>query len=1609
VEFEMSGQSDNPENRPSWRQGAGNPGSQPPNEQVSWRRTDIARSSGQPFWKEPRWQRIGKVVASVGSLLLSAALIIYLTMLPGCTRTELIVVSVTQFDDCRIPDRPFAQHDAEALLNLKSTLRGKVSSENLQNNNDFKTQLERADRYGLLIVYLASHGGFFLEGGAGSDQSAGLFWQDSQLDELRDNQPRGFYRFTQFLADLKQLNRHQPTLLLLDLNSDDADWRLGMLGNWSMDDLHDQVKSVPGLTVITSCSPGERSWSGNFLGADSQGQSAFAHFITERLRSEDKSLKRQISITELFEYVHDRTNSWVWKNRDATNGQHPLMLSSSGKEDRAPRIGMSGKRRDVSTETATDEPGSSATAVWRDLEQAWQERQKRAGRIDNVTRPDAAYQFDPIRWRALTHNLLRAEESRRARSAGPARQVVDQAKKLLTELDASIRSDVLQTTEPQPFVSNNVIPRVQLLSPISSSSADVPALPEEHVKKASAVSLASFSSEAAIAPKLRALAENAASGPLGTHFLVGKLVREADTQRRDAEDRLFIDGKAEAIQKAQESATQTYERVRSIQRVYYQTVCLRNRLLAELPELAIWAADRAQLVKSPQREAIFALFRRSLGSDPARLPNVKQLNELDYREKDLESLNIDLLVLFQLNREFEEQLATWTAEALPSDESLKTGQANFQEAQKRLQHLESSIRQVADELLREHVEQPQALNWRRVNDLLGCPVLDPEQRAKLNQILIDYSKGLEEQFSANQKEESGRAPDQPSPDARPANARWNGLWAIQALARGSVISQAESIKPWRQWSELLGEDDVQFRSKITNLGDLIRKAFIANQDALEYELTQMEQPEQTAEFEADPGKVLGRKIIADRAARAYVDHCAANSFASKPNPAFNPAAALRKHQMHSLLLFLSERYLEDYWNGWYDKAAEQCLIAAGNERFAVPVLNKERYRLAAILQQRKRAQFDIAAEALSFDSSTSKSLSVKIGYTGLPVGTAAAWLELPSKSGVMHRDGLRLPGSQRQPAQLLNSSDLQSTVLKFELERDEGSDSKLTPFSATSKLLFRGHQREKEIQIDPTRPVGIRLANAASEKTGKVMVDGFHEPVVLFILDCSGSMTILSEPGKNRFAVAKEVLERALNQMVNQTAANSVQVGIMTYGDAPNNSHTVRTLSPIAPLNAGRIPQIQAQLNSLKLDVGSTPLLNAVKTGCEMLQGTGGMIIAITDGIYTDNTVTFEKVKEQVDNAHRDNGVELTLIAMQLDVTKLTQQENRAYQNMTKLPRLRSQYVPAGNSKELFKAITSASEILPYTVVPLSNGPRPKATALGKTVDLPPGAYEARFGTTTPIRFQIAGGELIKLQAGANRMSHLKAAIQGLAVPTSEPDLKLGYQSFSVDDKNSNAHFVLSLTNSDDNKTVNRPEEIDFEMTPEVDSTIRSQTVSIEPEQSVPTWHVAVADWPQQMPADVQVTGKMKRTPPDLAPFAWPDLQELKQRRGKITLNSSAFDKLDLTLLKADFNAEQRTATIEIQFADYAENPKQLNRQQMDEIRKIRFEMRLKANRQTPVNCTTSREFFEKDAKLVVKIELHDVKMIDDWEVTITSWKSLQEGAFRLKNPWRIQKIDFEK
>lgn len=1571
-----------------------------------WRGADTGgregRAAGSRAWRKQSPRNAGEPVvgrrlrvwlrrfATLSACVLALVLLITMPTWIGCQQTHLIVVTESDYADPAFAPNLYAPGTAADLQALDGT--GELTAEPAvlsrdQSSGDISlgNPLKHAREKDVVVIYLSLHGSSRGEGGA--LPRTWLVTGNSDADQL----DRTAIDLNDLWAGLKRLKPTQHKLVLLDLNAQETAWRAGQFDTVDLQQLESAVGEVENLVVITSCSPGERSWGSADLGGTGRGQTAFGAFITEALSGRaggtgsaaqpDADGNGIVSVIELFDYVHARTRSWVAQNRDL-DGQHPLIIPARSSVAATEALNFSVVSLPYRRRSAPVEEGNSTPAdanpdrLCDRLEQAWD----RCQALRRADRPNlAALQLDPLRWHAAVQQLRRAESWLTVNS-------VAQAERELANADANLRfleelvskGPVPKLKEDAPFAWQHIYGRIgaprkcddpdQRLDDEETSGSNPG--PSEVLDRWLETHLPEVSRPMAEkARTVRCLAENAACAPPGTLDAVAPLLREADRQRREGEDLLFA-GQPDQAQNALAGAEQTYQEAFRIAATLHEARSLRNWFLADLHYWAELAGSRSVL-----QDADGEHMRRVLNVYRNERPQREDIEVRIDVGKQRPPVQIDskLLVLFELARKLSQQLDA--AGEVRSGSDVDPIAETLAEVEETRQALDATFAACLAEARQSGAsDKPQWVDWRMIDDLLKFPFLPGrslgQTRRELHAMLARHSRNM--QRAVEQKNPGGR-----KTAAAPPRADWNAFWALQVVS--FAAPQAKRVGDIQtEWERSPARSDAQ--SPFVALGEEVRAVWEGFRSELEGS-----RPDLSSSDLATLGKRLDYN---DRLSRMLHPRDA-EQLAGR----YEDALVLQRFRLEELFLAQARRCLDDYWHGWYDQAAEECLQAVrlvGHECFKGAV-----EEATTSLEERRRGELTVETEArLRLGHQSSRELPVRVVGTGdVPEGFAAVWLEL-EKSPLVRTSALRQAARVPKP-------DANALALRVERVGEPDAGDCTLEIPAYPRLFFRGHgaddRNQSLVKIDPCPPVGTTLTYTPPPPNGTVKVVGIDRRPILFILDCSDSMK-----HNNRFTKARDTLKATLNDLrAKGQDGTPYRVGLIAYGHRVRELTTdngvpryreerfrsvggprddIEVLHKIQPLSdAAHAAIVETHLKNLGW-YGNTPLLGALMRACrEFDRDSGGIIVAITDGLYMD--------ADRLD-AVRTEVKQHPLIDLHVVAFDLQSESQKAALKKLATQDTRGEFYDAPSADELKASLDRAIRTRQYTV---SGGSPPrvnKSFPFGVTSDpLDPGRYTLRVERSPEVSVDLQGGDALEFHLGENGVRRLLPERFRFGESSRASEGWLGCKVAKVDGNTRTAEFVLSLVRPETSRS-GRPEEIRFDVLPQGETGPLSTEYGIS-RDSVPTWKVLVQGWPERRPADVRVVWKDKRTPADRQ-IRWDELNAGQPLEIRLKGVSEPL-KVTGRVLRDRNQVEIR---VEPSAGPDAPQPTGL----LDQLSRLRVELArggLVGRRYEPQDLRCTQESFA-DGLIVYTFDVSEFDP-QTWVVDLTSWESRQQGSATLQ------------
>ena len=1593
---------------------------------------------------------------AVGVLIVSLLLGVgaWMLTLPGCTPTYLIVATAKQYQETALPPNAFASNDDAALRSLINP--GHFSGPEERVVTTFEEMVGHAKGHKNVVLYLNK---------LGVRKAKHAYVLDVQAKHEKD---AGFVQLDDLWKALKELpeNNEQVKVVLLDVCRFESDWRLGILENSVLDNLADNIADIDNLVVITSCAPGEVSYTSAHLGG---GQSVFGHYAFRALAGDaDRDGNRRVSIRELYEFVHVKSLNWVNLNRDRA-GQHPQIFLSDDSL-------MEHELAAVGTHQATE--GNVKPTPIASMSDKLQERWILRDKLRDDSRKNvwsSVIERHPLAWRRLTFDLMRAEELLWSREVKLADALIKDADKTLVELQNDFEhpvhgepEDVLDRRDT--FAHNNVIRRLvseDAAEPDPNLADNQPKMPEDHLTAMfSATDLlpndvAGLPDVVDLAIKTRKLAEQSANQSLYGLAWSRTLILDADKSRRMGEDDLFA-GRVSDASTHIKAARARYDAGIQVSNAVHEAQVTLNQLLLELPDLAFWASERwvngennrsvQNWGKSGRSEIIERHEEILSGAIPVdeglenwQLPSAEQLGKI-VPDDELVRIELATLQLFAEAASLANRLSVVKTLKFPLGEDhawIDDLRRDAKLAREKFIDIDERVCNAARMFLdQKHSDQFQQDSWRRSHEFLQYSLLPSELRQKLRVARAGFETRMNE--NALKAEVDNWKEVKPAPMAT-KRTQWRALWINHVLTLG-MHGTPQSKKLWEGWQFVAEAEDhsEKQREKLLNLGLLIRQAWI-------------EKREQPRVLTRRPGKSVAKKRAdlgeADRIARTL------HGYDAKLLKTFDePAAALNKLMMAELLTFHSQRFAEDFWASldqqphWFELAAKQSLEAARSlarslpTEFPADMLRTEFADADRLLAARIDAHLKGSAFPVVFGLEGARRLNLTLIEQGdVPDGQAAVWLDKNSvKLNEKFGKQLTIVDQGRVSVETSGGDAL------FTLRKPPGFDDRPGCETLNVKLnvAFRGHRWKRSVptvSVDPCRQEGVAFHWKPADTSGEIIVTGADRRSVMFILDCSNSMVSKEDP--LRFSNAVNTLRDALQALHQQHLMggdeNRREVGLTVYGHRVQQLSQGGVLGPIVVrpdlpkrflpipadgkqpyLDIQRLRTVQALTNAHFKDIledlpllsgwGNTPLIGSIQQVVKQYIPSGGTIVAITDGADTqdgNDAVNLAKRVEVLKNDARNHpkGVEISIVGFAVTAADRSKLDALAKETG-------GAFFDAPTGKQLAAALGTALTSRPYVVTSENPGFTAKSK-LGKPQPLKRGDYSVGFSDLQPLGFEMVGGERLAYALERGSLHHQKdktiplikdsvpAAIPGQ--PAADHPVSFAYRSFEEDaHKNqadrATATFLFSVTHKNPSLFVRRPREIFFDVHP---VTARSDAPKKLRQME---WHLQPG---QSIPTWKVIVHDW---PAGAAAEvnAWWKMQRspldvetlpLTSEQGQFQLTTDL--SLDLAE-KPNINIHGRTVTIIVKAR--GEASVSANDALLSELTNLRLELGTRSSDKqfNPHRFAFTRIFRPDERSLEFRFAVDEGFDPSKCIIGVTTWKALRTNATSLEKPLVIPKHD---
>jgi hypothetical protein len=471
-----------------------------------------------------------------------------------------------------------------------------------------------------------------------------------------------------------------------------------------------------------------------------------------------------------------------------------------------------------------------------------------------------------------------------------------------------------------------------------------------------------------------------------------------------------------------------------------------------------------------------------------------------------------------------------------------------------------------------------------------------------------------------------------------------------------------------------------------------------------------------------------------------------------------------------------------------------------------------------------------------------------------------------------------------------------------------------------ARAIFRGHVLQE--QFDLGRGVTVAWEEpAALEPTVNVRGEATQDTQIMFVFDCSGSMSRKAIDAvtrqlveRNRVKEGRDALKKLLNILINQTAR--YHVGLVVFGrragwvknsvtgqqiekrnDPTYKGPSYADVEPrfgLTPLTQNHALAMETFLQQAKA-LGETPLYYSVVVACDRFNAPGPRrVIVITDGVddivpdpgvVLGNDFTFGGAQAALKRA----GAQLDIVEFGVEDTQLESRELEIFPDgREKLRELAKgtggSWNRAKNTADLEDALLDSLALDRYRVQ-LEGAPKPldpKFAEFGETtaLDAPdpgsPEKYEVHLKShdPPPAVIEVEGGEALQLtyQRPENRLIH------SLYVSNDERGEQLlkNYRVAAIMPPSArDPTFHFSIQSADKLYFSRRPEVIWAKVTPRGGSEADVQPYyfmdrQFESRQPVPILQLPTRDWPGASAASIELCFAPDASKLDAGPSPFP-------------------------------------------------------------------------------------------------------------------------------------------
>jgi len=988
----------------------------------------------------------------------------------------------------------------------------------------------------VVLVYVSAHGVVDPKGRACLILPAA----DDGGPEPRHLAPERWLPVSELVTRLDEVASGWKKVLLLDATRLPSHWGLGLLDNDFADQLPKALGDARSVVIVNSTSAGEIGWTSPKVGG-----SIFARAVLHGLRgAATRPGRDRVTLNGLVEYLQVRVDEWSRRHRGCS--QRPMRVAAmdeaNAKNDfdlvyAKPSDGDEGWD-DLGAELA---PGIAAyrealRGKMRQAQDLWKLLDDRARRASAGGESPAGF----LRAEQLRQELLRWEQ---LAWAGPF--YLNQADKQWPDLEERIRkfqqpqalsgacslwracpwrrADRSPPDAAAAWVQHENAPKTLSESArmlkVWESLRDAPPgelwqsmrnqlddlgtgdSPEPIEIRwlrllAADGSLPPPTSGDALAEALnqRNLAEQAAwPADDRAHHAVRALVEQADEIRRRADDGLFLGDRDHASDHYAKAAG-LYTEAQTLGEDLRAAFRVRDRAYAELPYRAQWLDWRFR-------------FRAESAADDA-----------GYRRQLLDAIG----VLHRLTAELDTFLAAVLARRADGESAIPSNE--FERLRKQLENMLNSLAVV---------DKPKAMTAADLTGLLSIASRLGADRADLWESLADRCE----------KEDLPGGPLTPKDrQDKERGAKLAPVWAWDVHPALALLDlKTPPRKERKQATPPDDEETAEREDELRKEGKRVRKKL--------WDLRKAPAPEALAEADkALPaleqiGKLRSKLSEPESRRRAAVSLLAAEAKAFEAlRPPFE---RLVEFDLRHFLVWQAHRAVSDFWGeqaypapdaNYYQQLARRLL-------HGVPPHAPEGWPARDLLEQEltRAEQFKISLEANAEGGEAPNAvmrLSCSLGPGGGPGEAALFVVDKGHERRFISAEGSK--DKSRLPVKVAAADDgagaASTPLTNFDGPVRFADDTSANPASCSLVALYRGHRHAEPIGAGGGAYRSVRYDRPKDRAvTVKVTHDRLAPTSILFLLDCSGSMTLKAEnENGTRMEAAKAALKGVLRTLGGQ-------------------------------------------------------------------------------------------------------------------------------------------------------------------------------------------------------------------------------------------------------------------------------------------------------------------------------------------------------------------------------------------------------------------------------------------------------------------------------------------